>query len=299
MKILVTGGAGYLGAEVARQAVAAGDDVLATQLTAVPPHGRPVRLDLRDDDEVQRCLLKHGPELVVHTAYRQADEALDGDVVRATRNVALASHRVGARLVHVSTDLVFDGEEGAPYAEDAEPRPVSRYGQAKLDAEALVRQLHPQALIVRTSLLYGLPEPGPQERLALLAETPFYVDEIRSPVHAGELAAALLELGRRDDRAGAPARRRSGRRLPLRIRPPAPRRARPRPGRGDRRAEPSERPGARRRARFGPVAGTAGNAYSRRPRNPGIAAPLLSFGNHISPVGEVGASRPFFMRNRR
>ena len=58
----------------------------------------------------------------MHTAYRQADDALDGDVVRATRNVALASHRVGARLVHVSTDLVFDGEEGAPYDEDAEPR---------------------------------------------------------------------------------------------------------------------------------------------------------------------------------
>jgi dTDP-4-dehydrorhamnose reductase len=199
MKILVTGGAGYLGAEVARQAVLAGHDVLATQLHAAPPHGRPVRLDLRDDAAVQRALMKHGPGLVVHTAYRQADDALDGDVVRATRNVALASHRVGARLVHLSTDLVFDGEEGAPYDEDAEPRPVSAYGQAKLDAEELVRQLHPDALIVRTSLLYGLTDPGPQERLALLAATPFYVDEIRSPVHAGELAAALLELGARDD----------------------------------------------------------------------------------------------------
>jgi dTDP-4-dehydrorhamnose reductase len=199
MKILVTGGAGYLGAEVARQAVAAGHDVIATQFTAPAPHGRPVRLDLRDDDEVHRCLMKRGPELVVHTAYRQADSALEGDVVRATRNIALASHRAGARLVHVSTDLVFDGEEGAPYAEDAEPRPISPYGQAKLDAEALVRQLHAEALIVRTSLLYGLPDPGPQEQLALLADSPFYVDEIRSPTHAGELAAALLELGTRDE----------------------------------------------------------------------------------------------------
>jgi dTDP-4-dehydrorhamnose reductase len=163
MKILVTGGAGYLGAEVARQAIAAGHDVLATRLHAAPPHGRPLRLDLRDDDAVQRAVMKHGPELVVHTAYRQADEALEGDVVRATRNVALASHRVGARLVHLSTDLVFDGEEGAPYDEDAEPGPVSAYGRAKLDAERLVRQLHPDALIVRTSLLYGLPDPGPQD----------------------------------------------------------------------------------------------------------------------------------------
>jgi len=148
---------------------------------------------------VHRALMKHGPELVVHTAYRQADDALQGDVVRASRNVALASHRAGARLVHVSTDLVFDGEAGAPYDEDAEPRPVSAYGQAKLDAERLVRELHPDALIVRTSLLYGLAEPGPQERLALLAETPFYADEIRSPIHASDLAGALLELGPRDD----------------------------------------------------------------------------------------------------
>jgi len=199
VKILVTGGAGYLGAEVCGQAAAAGHDVIATQLHAPAPWGRAVRLDLRDGDAVQRALLKHGPELVVHTAYRQADDALEGDVVRATRNVALASHRAGARLVHLSTDLVFDGEEGAPYVEEAEPRPVSAYGQAKLDAELLARQLHPEALIVRTSLLYGLPQPGPQERLALLAETPFYVDEIRSPVHAGELAAALLDLGARDD----------------------------------------------------------------------------------------------------
>jgi len=199
VKILVTGGAGYLGAEVCRQALAAGHDVLATKLHAAPPCGRVVEVDLRDDEAVQRALMKHGPELVVHTAYRQADEVLQGDVVRASRNVALASHRAGARLVHVSTDLVFDGEAGAPYGEDAEPRPVSAYGQAKLDAERLVRELHPGALIVRTSLLYGLPEPGPQERLALLAETPFYADEIRSPIHAADLAGALLELGPRDD----------------------------------------------------------------------------------------------------
>lgn len=199
VKILVTGGAGYLGAEVVRQALAAGHDVLATQLHRPAPQGRPVRLDLRDDDEAQRCLMKQLPDLVVHTAYRQAEEHLQGDVVRASRNVALAAHRAGARLVHLSTDLVFDGEHGAPYPEEAEARPVSAYGHAKLEAERLVRSLHPEALIVRTSLLYGLPHPGPQERLALLAEATFYDDEIRSPIHAGDLAAALLELASRDD----------------------------------------------------------------------------------------------------
>lgn len=197
MRILVTGGGGYLGSEISREAVAAGHDVLATRLRTEPPYGRPVHLDLRDDDEVHRVLLKHGPDLVVHTAYRQAEDALEEDVVRATRNVALASHRVGARLIHLSTDLVFDGEQGAPYREEDEARPVSAYGDAKLRAEGLVRELHPQALIVRTSLLYGKPEPGPQERLAL-AGGDFYVDEIRCPTHVSDLAAALLELAAHD-----------------------------------------------------------------------------------------------------
>jgi dTDP-4-dehydrorhamnose reductase len=198
MRIVVTGGAGYLGSEVARQAVAAGHDVLATQLEHAPPHGRALRLDLRDDDAVQRAVMKHGPDVVVHTAYRQADDALAGDVVRASRNIALASHRLGARLLNLSTDLVFDGEQGAPYREKDEPRPVSDYGQAKLEAERLVAELHPQALTVRTSLLYGKKVPGPQERLAAQDDAVFYVDGIRCPTIVGDLAVALLELAEAD-----------------------------------------------------------------------------------------------------
>jgi dTDP-4-dehydrorhamnose reductase len=142
-----------------------------------------------------RCLLKHGPDLVVHTAYVMGDA---DTIVRGTANVALAAHRADARLVHLSTDLVFDGEHGAPYTEDDEPRPVSGYGQAKLEAEQLVRRLHPEALIVRTSLLYGTPD-GPQEQLARRDDVSFFSDEIRCPIRVQELAAALLTL---DGRGG-------------------------------------------------------------------------------------------------
>lgn len=191
MRILVTGGAGYLGSEVCALARDQGMEVVATQLRSPAPHGHAITLDLRDDDAVQRAFLDHGPDVVVHTAYRQDGGSLDADVVRATRNVASAADRIGARLLHLSTDLVFDGEHGAPYSEDDAPRPISAYGRAKRDAESFVH-----GLVVRTSLLYG--KPGPQEALAARDDVVFHEDEIRCPTHVGDLAAALLELAGTD-----------------------------------------------------------------------------------------------------
>src|SRR5690348_1846051 len=141
-----------------------------------------------------RYLLKHGPDAIIHTAYRMGDAATN---VRGAHNVALAAHRVGARLIHLSTDLVFDGEHGAPYTEEDEPRPVLEYGQQKLEAEQLVAGVHPEAAVVRTSLLYGPPD-GPQEELSRRDDVEFHDDEIRSPLPVARLAAALLELAQLD-----------------------------------------------------------------------------------------------------
>jgi dTDP-4-dehydrorhamnose reductase len=192
MRLLVTGAAGYLGSEVVARAQAREWDVLATWLNRRPTVGRAVRLDIRDENDTSRTLLKHGPAAVIHTAYRQADDEVWDAVVKGSHNVALAAHRTGARLLHLSTDLVFGGEREGRYGEDDEPRPVSLYGDAKLAAERLVAELHPEALVVRTSLLVG--KPGPQEALALRDDVAFYSDEIRTPLHVGDLAEALLEL---------------------------------------------------------------------------------------------------------
>jgi len=175
--LLVTGATGYLGRELMRSADAVGPSS--------------ADLDIRDADAVHAALHRLRPRAVINTAYRQDDRATTFD---GAHNVAIAAAAIGARLVQLSTDVVFDGEKGAPYLEDDKPTPVTDYGRAKADAERAVLAAHPQALVVRTSLLYGGPDPGPQERLAADPEATFFTDEYRCPIQVGDLAKALLEL---------------------------------------------------------------------------------------------------------
>ena len=80
------------------------------------------------------------PDVVIHTAYRQDED--DVNTV-GSENVARAAAAVGARLVHLSTDVVFDGRKGAPYVEDDPVSPVTDYGRAKAEAEVRVAAAHP------------------------------------------------------------------------------------------------------------------------------------------------------------
>jgi dTDP-4-dehydrorhamnose reductase len=174
--VVVTGGTGYLGQElVARGCVGV---------------SRASGVDVRDEDAVRSAL--RAAHAVVHTAYVQEGPDAWSTNVDGSRAVARAAR--GLRLVHVSTDVVFSGEKGSPYVEADPLDPVTAYGRSKAAAEAEVAREHPEALIVRTSLIYGGAAPSKHELAARDPANVFYTDEIRSPVQVGELAERLLEL---------------------------------------------------------------------------------------------------------
>ena len=150
-----------------------------------------MQADVRDEAAVAGAA--RGADVVIHTAYRQREDPWSNNV-DGSRAVARAAR--GARLIHLSSDIVFRGDRGS-YREEDPPDPVNDYGRSKAGAELAVRLEHPDALIVRTSLLYGAAEPGTQEVLARDGRS-FFVDEIRSPIAVGDLADALLELARLD-----------------------------------------------------------------------------------------------------
>ena len=182
MNVYITGGTGYLGGELRR----------------LRPHANSERVEVRDPGAVRGLLERLRPDAVIHTAYRQDGPDALAVNVDGAENVARAAASVGARLVHLSTDVVFDGLKGAPYVEDDAVSPVTEYGRTKAEAEQRVAAAHPGALLARTSLIYGGAEPSKHELAARDRALTFFTNEIRCPVQVTDLAEALLELAALD-----------------------------------------------------------------------------------------------------
>lgn len=189
----MVGGSGFLGREVGRQARQHGHRVTTTFHQHGPAGTDRLRLDVRRRDDVLALVRAVGPDVVVNAAYRKADWATTAD---GGTHVALAAAATGARLVHVSSDVVFSGA-AVHYDETRAPDPITPYGAAKAAAETAVKGIAPAAVIARTSLILGDGD-SPHERHvhALVACGPgvLFTDVVRCPVHVADLAAALLEL---------------------------------------------------------------------------------------------------------
>ncbi|GAB2913026.1 SDR family oxidoreductase [Streptomyces mayteni] len=194
---LITGGSGFLGTELVRQAAAAGHTVVATFATR--PGSAPGvtwhDLDLRDPERVDALVAEVRPRLVVNATSAESDWEVTAE---GPVRLAIAAAKYGCRLVHVSSDAVFSGAR-VSYDESCLPDPLTPYGAAKAAAETGVRLVHPDAVIARTSLIIGDRRSGHVRLVRDLAAGTrrgvLFTDDIRCPVHVADLAAALLELG--------------------------------------------------------------------------------------------------------
>jgi dTDP-4-dehydrorhamnose reductase len=194
VKLLVTGARGGLGRAF---------------LAAVPPHHEVHafdhrELDVGDHHAVMQHILTIHPDAIVNLAAFTRVDACETDQETAFRvnglgpqSLALAAREVGAMLLHVSTDYVFDGEKDSPYDELDDPRPLSVYGRSKLAGEEFVRRLMASHFIVRTGHVFGSGTDylsGAMRRLAQGEPAGGIVDRVGTPTSVVELAARLIPL---------------------------------------------------------------------------------------------------------
>ncbi|MEQ8757985.1 MAG: dTDP-4-dehydrorhamnose reductase [Coleofasciculus sp. G1-WW12-02] len=195
-RILLTGTAGQLGSEL-QQTLAPLGEVMGVDRQ---------RLDLTQPDKIRQVISEFKPDLIVNAAaYTAVDKAeTETELANAINGtaptiMAEAAQQLGAALIHVSTDYIFDGKKNTPYTEDDTPDPINAYGQSKLWGEEGVLKHCDRAIILRTAWVYGAQGKGNfvKTMLRLGAERDelrVVVDQVGTPTWTGDLASAIAQL---------------------------------------------------------------------------------------------------------
>jgi len=205
-KILVTGCNGQLGRAVRKEY--AGEEVTFINTDVTEGEGV-LALDITDVDAVMELVRREKPDVIINCAAhtnvdlceKQWDSAYRINAI-GPRNLSIAATAVGAKMIHVSTDYVFEGNGTRPYTEFDAPNPISAYGKTKLEGERFVQAFADRYFILRTAWLYGEGKNFVKTMLCL-AETHDEVsvvdDQVGSPTSAVELARMIHYLEKTDN----------------------------------------------------------------------------------------------------
>jgi dTDP-4-dehydrorhamnose reductase len=210
--VLVTGASGNLGWALSERLASTSEVIASYNAHASVPEGsQGVRLDLSDKGSIRDLLHQYRPEVIFHAAAMTGPDECERDPrkttgvnLEATAEIAEMAKSLGARLVFVSTDLVFDGKAGN-YSEEDVPKPLSVYGTTKLKAEQAVLGTCPDGAVIRTSLLYGRGTETSGNFLSSLYcnlaagnQMRLFSDQKRNPMLAEDLARALVAAAESD-----------------------------------------------------------------------------------------------------
>lgn len=196
-KILVTGSNGQLGSEIRQiSSLFANFEFCFTDYE---------ELDITEPEKVKAFVLDFLPDYLINCAAYTAVDNAETDIVRANLLNAEAvgilaknSSEINCRIIHISTDYVFDGIGPRPYKETDKTNPQSAYGKTKLDGEILCEKFNSQSLIIRTSWLYSAFGANFVKTMLRLGKEKTEIgvisDQIGSPTNAADLASAILNI---------------------------------------------------------------------------------------------------------
>ena len=217
MKILITGSNGLLGQKIVGQLFKNNIDFLATSLgnnrNSICPNDRYIELDITNQNQINEVVEAYLPTVIINTAAMTNVDACEVNEsecqkinVDAVRYLLAVSKSINAHLIHLSTDFVFDGENG-PYREDDERNPLSVYALSKVNSEnLLLNDTYQKWAILRTIIVFGEGENLSRSNIVLWAKDvlekgqPLSIvdDQFRAPTWADDLAWACIETAKRE-----------------------------------------------------------------------------------------------------
>lgn len=200
MKVLITGCNGQLGKELCRQIGIRNQAKEKFQLLATDR----TKLDITDFAQVEKIVLSEKPDVIINTAAFTKVDACENEEFKAfqinalaARNLSVCAFKIAAKILHVSTDYVFDGTGKTPWREYDPVNPLNVYGKSKALGERLVIATNPRHFIVRTAWLYGDGHNFVRSILKLAAkqeELRVVNDQVGTPTSTVDLARCILDL---------------------------------------------------------------------------------------------------------